>query len=583
MPVDVDRARELVLQASPALPATECPLAQALGRHLARDIVAQAAHPAADNSAMDGYAVRAADLVGASATQPARLRLVGASEAGRPFSGTVAAGQAVRIFTGGLIPAGADAVVRQEEAQLDATAEAVECRRPVCPGHDIRRAGEEWLPGDCLLPAGSRLNAAAVGLLAAAGYPTAPVHRRPRVVLAVTGDELASPGDPAGGPRVHDANTPMLLAWLREQGAELGGAVRLPDDTAAVATWLAAQVGQVDLVITAGGASVGDRDVIAAAWQRVGWETAFAGVAMKPGKPVRFGWGAGPGGRTLAFALPGNPLAALAGAEQFVAPCLTALSGGTWAPPARVRLPLATAWPASGGRRYLLRAAAVGEPQQLQLSPRQGSAILREAAGQHLVAHLNGRPQEVGSLVEATAEATALRGLVLRPSAALPLAVGVWGYSNSGKTRLVELLIPRLQAAGLRVGPVKHASHATQVDRPGSDSHRHAAAGAQRVLLLGPQGATLFAPDAPDADLWPWLESFAGQVDLVLVEGFKHRLLPSVWVEPQDCPAGRLEAVAGDLPAWRLVRPATACYPDLFEPALVDQLAGQIAGLRLRP
>ncbi|MBI2300144.1 MAG: molybdopterin-guanine dinucleotide biosynthesis protein B, partial [Armatimonadetes bacterium] len=359
-----------------------------------------------------------------------------------------------------------------------------------------------------------------------------------------------------------------------------------------------------DLVLTSGGASVGDRDVIAAAWERVGIKTLSWGVAMKPGKPLRFGrFTQGDGSTTLCFALPGNPLAALTGFEQFVAPALAVMSGAGWTPPPRLRLPLAEPQPAGRARTYFLRAgltsgaggaspapppdpaasgaggacpapppdpaasgaggaspappsdpaAFVGEA--LVVPGRQGSAMLREAALQPLVAVLTGPGDApAGALIEAIAEPAALAGRVLRPVGPLPPAVGVRGRSNSGKTTLVEQLLPHLLAAGLRVGTVKHASHPPELDLPGKDSHRHGQAGARQVLLLGPGKAALYFHATTDEELGPWLEWFAGRVDVVVVEGFKQTSMPHVQIEVGGAPALRRGRQDG-WPRWLLTRP----------------------------
>lgn len=573
-PLDLDLARGIVLAHAVATPAVRCAVADAGGLHLAEEIVAPHDHPPADNSAMDGYAVRSDDLA-AAAEAPVALRLVGTSEAGHPSGTPCAPGETVRIFTGGLIPAGADAVVIQEQVHAPGDG-SVRFTAPTWPGANLRRAGEEYHAGDGLLPAGTRLNPPAIGLLASAGRAEVLVHRRPRVALLTCGEELIEAGSLApGDPRIVDVNQPMLTAWLRGQGAELVRADRLPDDAAAVAAWLRQALDAADLVLTAGGASVGDRDVIAEAWRLAGLQTLFYRVAMKPGKPVRFG----SRGRALVFSLPGNPLAALTACEQLVAPALAVAAGGRWRPPMRLRLPLAADWRPGHMPVYFLRAglgAAVGRPA-LTVSPRQGSAILREAAGQPLVAELRGpRPHPAGHLVEAAVDPDALAGRTLRLTAPLPPVVAVWGPSKSGKTRLLELLIPRLRAAGLRIGTVKHTHHQPSLDTPATDSHRHAAAGAERVLLLGPDHAALFCHQTDQPHLWPWLESFAGEVDLVLVEGFKQTPLRHIRLEPRQHAEFSLAAEPDDPDSWLLVRPAEAAFESLYPADLLDTLTAAL-------
>ncbi len=580
-PIDLDLARTLVLSHARPVGLERCELAAAVGRYLGEAVCAPHCCPAADNSAMDGYAVRTEDLLAASVARPVELAVVDRSEAGRPARAACGPGQAIRIFTGGVIPAGADAVVVQEVARPSPDGSTVAFDQPVPVGQHVRRAGEEYQTGERLLEPGCRLRPAALGLAASAGLAELLVHRLPRVALLVTGDELVTPQAlAAGSPGVVDVNTPMLLAWLTEHGAVSHDPDWLPDQTEPVADWLNAAVDRADLVLTVGGASVGERDVLADAWRAAGLVPEFNAVAVKPGKPVRFGWrDRADGQKVLIFSLPGNPLAALTSCEQLVAPALTVLAGGRWQPPPRIRLPLAQPWSPGRMRRYLLR----GELRQeggapvLGLPARQGSAILREAARQGLVAELqSAEPLPAGHPVEAVFELGALTGLTLRVAGDLPALCGIWGPSNSGKTRLVELLLPQLRAAGLRVGTVKHASHQPKIDTPGKDSWRHGQAGASRVLLLGPDNASLFVHGTNQKELWPWLDCFAGDVDLVLVEGFQRTAMRHVRIELVESSGFSLAAAPERPDSWVLRRPVEAPYEALFPADLTAQIAAAL-------
>lgn len=521
-PLPLQAAKAAVLaECSPLEPET-CALFTAHGERLAEPVLAAWDHPAGDNAAMDGYAVRSEDLVGASIDQPATLRVVGLSRAGEAATVGIGAGEAVRIFTGGLVPEGADAVVIQEATgPVDGHPDLVAVRMAVAPGENVRCAGEEYRAGDRLLEAGDRLTPAAIGLLASAGLTEVRVVRRPRVALLGIGDELVSDEVPAGAAFRFDSNGPMLAAAVAEANAMLLGASRCRDDAAEVASWLRDAAEGADVLVSSGSASVGEFDVVGAAWAAASVRRVFAGVAIKPGRPCHFGVLDGRR-RVLVFALPGNPLAALTGFEQLVAPCLEALGGGRPARRPRLRLPLAEGFGAKRPATYLVRSSCQSGPvPRLEVPARQGAAMLREAARQPLLTVIEGPVTlPAGAPVEAEVVGEALADQVVRIVPPLPGCVGVQGPSGVGKTRLVEQLLPVLAGRGLRVGTVKHATHPVQADRTGSDSHRHRAAGAVAVLLVGPAG-TVWSNDDTPAELADLLEPFAGQADLVLIEGFK--------------------------------------------------------------
>jgi molybdopterin molybdotransferase len=299
---------------SPTGPET-VPLPEGWGRVLARPVLARLTQPPTDVSAMDGYALRAAD-----ATLGARLRVTGASPAGHPFAGTVEPGEAVRIFTGGAVPPGADAILLQE----DATAEDghVVVNEAARAGRHIRRAGLDFAAGDELLPAGRRLTARDIGLAAAANHPWLHVHRRPRIGILATGDEIVLPGEaiPAGG--IVSSNAHALAGLVRGAGADPLVLPIAADDRDAIAA--AAEAGRrCDLLVTTGGASVGEHDLVQAALGPQGFSLDFWKIAMRPGKPLIWGDLRG----TPLLGLPGNPVSAMVCAVVFLIPALRRLSG----------------------------------------------------------------------------------------------------------------------------------------------------------------------------------------------------------------------------------------------------------------
>ncbi len=259
---------------------------------------------------------------------------------------------------------------------------------------------------------------ATLGLLGKAGLGRIRVHRRPRVCILGTGDELVDPADAVGRPEaVVDSNGAMLEAGCLEENAEVLCVERAPDSVEAVAAWLRGALERADVILTTGGASVGDHDVIAEAWEAAGIRTELWKVAMKPGKPVRFGRPSS--GSALCFALPGNPLSALSGFDLFVRATLTELQGARWLPRPRLRLPANEPLRNKGSRRTYLRADLVATPEgpRIAIPPLQGSHMLRSAAALPLVAVLPEGPLEipVGAPLDAFVVGEGLRGWVLEP------------------------------------------------------------------------------------------------------------------------------------------------------------------------
>jgi molybdopterin molybdotransferase len=337
------------------------PAAQARGRVLAAAPVATVTVPPADCAAMDGWAVRAADL------GPAPLPVGGRIAAGHPLGEPARPGQAYRIFTGAPLPAGLDTVIVQEEAEERPGAVALPAARL---GANIRRAGESVAPGDRPLAAGCRLGPAELGVAAALGLTTLPVRRRLRVALASTGDELHDPGPalPPGG--LYDANRPMLRALLEGWGAAIDDLGIIPDRPDRLAATLAAAAAGCDLIVTSGGASVGAEDHLRGVVARLG-AVSFWRLAIKPGKPVLFGRI----GATPLLGLPGNPVSGLVGMGLIGRPVLARLGGEVLAPPRRFAVPAAFALRKGAGRREFPRARLTADGAA-DLVPNDSSGVL---------------------------------------------------------------------------------------------------------------------------------------------------------------------------------------------------------------
>jgi molybdopterin molybdotransferase len=310
--------RRRILSAIEPLPPVSLPLREAFGCVLAEEVRAQHDIPTFASSAMDGFAVRAEDVTGASEARPTALSLAGEVEMGRRPEVTVGPGAAARIPTGGAIPAGADCVVPIEECRVEDRQILV--LRSAPPGKHIRPAGQDVRSGEVLLPPGARLLGPQLGLLATGGLATAPVHPPARVAVASTGDELVEPGENAEFGQIHDANGLTLFGAVRETGAEpvVGGIVA--DDAEALRKLV--QTVDADAFVSSGGVSVGERDPVKAAFLE-GDEVQFFRLAIQPGMPQAFGL---VGGRPF-FGLPGNPVSVFVSFELFVRPAILALMG----------------------------------------------------------------------------------------------------------------------------------------------------------------------------------------------------------------------------------------------------------------
>jgi molybdopterin molybdotransferase len=310
----------MVLAHAPRMPAEEVAIADALGRVLAEPVVGAEPVPGFDNSAMDGFAVIAADTRGATDDAPVSLRVVGESRAGHPAGSDLDAGQAIAISTGAVVPRGADAVVRVEDTRsADGSVEvAAEARE----GLNIRRSGEDVRPGEEVLEPGAVLRAAELGVLASVARPYVRCARRPRVAVLSTGDELIGPGDPPFPGAVRNSNSYSVPALIAAAGGEVDRVAGIRDDPAATREAIEAAL-EADIVVICGGVSVGEHDHVRPALAELGAREVFWGVALRPGKPTWFGIH----GDTIVFGLPGNPVSAMVTFVLFVRPAIRAMLG----------------------------------------------------------------------------------------------------------------------------------------------------------------------------------------------------------------------------------------------------------------
>ncbi len=343
--ISVEEARARLLAPLKPLGAEQVAISQAVGRVLAEDVAARRTQPPWPVSAMDGYAVRAADV----ARVPATLKVVGSVPAGQAYAGTVGGGEAVRIFTGAPMPDGADAVVIQEDAERQG--DMVELREAARPGQYVRPAGLDFREGEIGLTAGRRLTARDIGLAAAMNRPWLMLHRKPRIAILPTGDEVVMPGDPVGPHQIVSSNGLALAALITQCGGEPLQLPIAPDRADALQRIAEAATG-ADFLVTAGGASVGDHDLVRDALGASGLTLDFWKIAMRPGKPLMVGRYRD----TPMMGLPGNPVSSLVCALLFLKPAIERLTGlaAAEAPPLRARL--AAPLPANDRRQDYLRA-----------------------------------------------------------------------------------------------------------------------------------------------------------------------------------------------------------------------------------
>lgn len=322
--LSVDEALAAILERAAPLPAEERDLDDALGRVLAEEVAAAEDLPPFANSAMDGFAVRAADVAGAGAERPVALRVLADAPAGTVVAARVGPGTAVRIMTGARMPAGADAVVPVEHTA--GAGDTVRVLRPVRAGGNVRLAGEDVRAGEVVLPRGAVLRPAELGLLAAVGRPRVRVVRAPLVAVVTTGDELVAAGEAPGPGRVRDANIHSLCAQAWAAGAMPVPFPRVRDTRGAVQDALVQAWGAADVIVTNGGVSVGEWDHVKAVLEELGAARVFWGVRQKPGKPMAFWeWNGKP-----VLGLPGNPVSCMVCFEEYVRPALRRMMGHAW-------------------------------------------------------------------------------------------------------------------------------------------------------------------------------------------------------------------------------------------------------------
>ena len=404
----VEEARRIVLEHATPRGTEHVRLSDSVGRVLGQELIAETALPPFDNSAMDGYAVRSSDSAGASRDQPVRLRLVGEVAAGQALGHEVNRGEAVQIMTGAPLPPGADSVVALEEARL--RGEQVEIFGEVPPGRHVRHVGEDIKTDEVALAAGTRLQLQHLGLLASLGYAEVPVYRLPRVAVLATGSELVGIDEPLSPGKIRNSNSLVLVALLRQLGIEPVDLGAVVDERSLISQRLE-DAARHDVVLISGGVSVGAHDLVKTVLRKMGMETLFWRVNMKPGKPLLFGRlpvcaepGEAGGRNSVIFGLPGNPISCVVCFLEFIAPYLRKVTGENDPTDGLVHARLTQPLRKKEPKTLLLTAQLREEAGTLLVTPtpQQGSGMLNSLAqaSVFIVVPEDIMELEAGSLVE---------------------------------------------------------------------------------------------------------------------------------------------------------------------------------------
>jgi molybdopterin molybdotransferase len=532
--ITVDRAREAILAQLGPLPPRAVALQEALGCTLAEDVVAQEPFPPFSNSAMDGYAVRAEDLAGEGNTT---LRVVGELAAGSSPSRGVGPGQCIRIMTGAPLPSGADAVVMVEHSVR--LGDAVELQGPVRPAQHVRREGEDITRGQRVLRRGDLLGAGAIGLLAGLGHGSVVVFPKPVVAILSTGDELLEPGQALAPGKIRDSNGPCLAALVTEAGAvplPMGIARDREDELRAKIRGCL----RADVVVTTGGVSVGDFDLVKKVLAELG-EMLFWKVGQRPGKPLAFGM---IGGKPL-FGLPGNPGAAMVSFENFVRPTIGRLAKRPRPQRPSVDVVLGEAIETRAGFRSYLGVTLAREGGSLvarEAGLRSSGALWGMARADALL-ELPEEPCrfEVGSRARASlvrgdwfealqpASGSVAVSAEALPGPALPV-LSIVGKSNSGKTTLLTKMVAELTRRGRRVVTIKHDAHSFDIDHEGKDSWRHFQAGTRATLISSPEKLAMVRRVNGEWGLDALATLLGNDADIVITEGYRGAAKPKIEV-----------------------------------------------------
>jgi len=559
--ISVEEALEKVLSYVEVLEPERKPILDCLGQILAEDVYSTINIPPLDNSAMDGYALRAEDTRGASESSPRYLVVVGEVAAGSMPAQEVKPGTAIRIMTGAPLPEGADAVVRFEDtdevnrksSRGDLSQIGILCQAK--KGLNVRGRGEDIAKGDLILKRGEVLRPQEVGVLASLGRSTALVIRRPIVAILATGDELIGVDQPLAPGKIHDSNTYTIAAEVSRYGG-IPKILGIGRDSVQSLTEKIDEGLDADMLITSGGVSKGDYDIVKDVLAEQG-EVGFWTVCMKPGKPLAFGVmkkvvEGGRKGSVPHLGLPGNPVSSMITFEQFARPAILKMMGKKILAKPVIRAVIEDDVVDTDGRRLFARVNVTkrGGQYYASVTGPQGSGILTSMAKANGLAVIpeSSRGVKAGDMVEVQMlDWGEEQGEVKT----VPF-FSIVGKSQSGKTVLMEQLIAEFKRRGYKVAALKHSRGGMEIDHPGKDSWRYAQAGSDAVLISSPDKLAFIKSLDHDLDIEELLPIVGPEFDLVLVEGFRKSKIPKIEVHKKElgddllCSPEELSAIVTD-------------------------------------
>ncbi|OEH85218.1 molybdopterin-guanine dinucleotide biosynthesis protein B [Desulfuribacillus stibiiarsenatis] len=538
--VSVQEALEIILAHADEPMIEVVKLEDCLGRVLAEDVVADSPIPSFHKSPLDGYAVRFIDVKDAKPDQPVTLEVIESVPAGHVPALEVIVGKATRIMTGAPLPQGADTIIKFEDTnvQKDQTQHYENSSQhvdiyhvPKSPGN-YSHVGEDMEQGQLIVTKGRLIDAAVIAVLASFGYHEVHVYRKPNAIVFASGDELVSVDQQPSYGKLRNSNSPSITAQLIAWGvrAQMGGIV--PDQKEQIASTLLAALDSHDFVVTTGGVSVGDYDVMKEVFQAIGAEILFWRVAMRPGTPMVVAkWK-----DKMIFGLSGNPSAAYISCELFVRAFVRKIQSlsDVWREPVRAMLTRSVG-KVVGQDRFLRATASVSREGSLLVEPlaTQKSGILSNLIDANCLIYVPASKQKIHS-------GDSVDVILLHPPTAsnhelnrakdIPL-FGFAGFANSGKTTLVCKVIARLREMGYRVASVKHDGHSFQMDQEGKDTWKHRQAGSEAVTITSDsQLAFIDYRKYEREEQLKQALSHIRDVDIILIEGFKTLSIPKIYV-----------------------------------------------------
>jgi len=558
--ISVEEALEKILSYVEVLEPERKSILGCLGQVLAEDVYSTIDIPPLDNSAMDGYALRAIDTRGASESSPRYLVVVGEVAAGSMPAQEIKPGTAIRIMTGAPLPDGADAVVRFEDTDEvnrkssggDLSQIGILCQAK--KGLNVRGRGEDITKGDLVLRKGKVLRPQEIGVLASLGRSTALVIRRPIVAIIATGDELIGVDQPLAPGKIHDSNTYTIAAEVSRYGG-IPKILGIGRDSVQSLTEKIDRGLDADMLITSGGVSKGDYDIVKDVLAEHG-EVGFWTVCMKPGKPLAFGiikkTEVGKEKKVPHLGLPGNPVSAMITFEQFARPAILKMMGKKILAKPATRAIIEDDVVNTDGRRLFARVSVTrrGGRYHASVTGPQGSGILTSMASANglVVIPESSKGVKAGDMVEVQMlDWGEEQGEV----ETVPI-VSIVGKSQSGKTVLIEQIIAEFKRKGYKVAALKHSRSGMEIDHPGKDSWRYAQAGSDAVLISSPDKLAFIKSLDHDLSIEEILPIIGPEFGLVLVEGFKKSKIPKIEVHKKElgddllCSPEELSAIVTD-------------------------------------